>query len=379
MRINCDRLSLTEAVTNVMKAVSGKTSAVNPVLEGILLSADNGAVKLTAYDLKLGISTSTEAEVEEAGTVVVPANYFYSIIRKMPEDRIIISSDIKDRITLESGLSIFNILGLPAGDFPELPQVETGSAFAADRTLIKDMIDMTHYAIAQNDETRPVQTGALFEAKDGVLYVVAVDGFRLALRREKLESGQDEFKFIVPGKTLSELSRLIEYTGKQDSAENARLEIKFSTKHAVFALDEYTVFTRLLEGEFLDYSHTIPAGAQTVVTADTQGLSDSIDRVSTLITERLKSPLRCLFENNSLKISCVTANGRSYDEVNCAIDGSIVDIGFNSRFLLDALKASGEKEIRLEINGPLSPMKVLPKAGDKFVFLVLPMRLKNEA
>lgn len=374
MKFTCDKITFYEAISNVMKAVSARSTL--PVLEGILLKAYEGNLSLIGYDLEIGITTTVDAQVEESGEVVISANYLYNIIRNMPEDYIVITGDEKQRISIESGITNFNILGMPAREYPEFPQLDVQDSFNINRNVIKNMIDMTIFAVAKTD-TRPIHMGSLIDVKDSIINVVSVDGFRLAMRKETIDIQPDKkFKFVVPKKALSEISRLIDYN--KNSEEDELIEINFSGKHAIFNIGEYKVVTRLLEGEFLDYENSIPGGSTTNVVIDTKEFKGAIERSSLIITERLKSPLRCVFEENKVKISCITTVGRSYDEISCDVDGAMVDIGFNNRYLLDALNCANEDHIKLEINGPLSPMKVLPTNSDKFLFLVLPMRLKNE-
>lgn len=375
MKFTCDKITFYEAVSNVMKAVSPKSTL--PVLEGILLKAYEGSLTLIGYDLEMGITTNIEASVDEPGEVVISANYLYNIIRNMPEDFIMISSDDKQRVTIESGITNFNILGMPAREYPELPHLDSEDSFTIDRAILKNMIDMTIFAVAKTD-TRPVHTGSLIDVKDGIINMVSVDGFRLAMRKEKIDLDNDKsFHFVIPKKALSEISRLIDYN-KDDEDDEKQIDIHFTGKHALFNVDEYTIVTRLLEGDFLDYETSIPKGSTTDVIIETREFKSAIERSSLIITERLKSPLRCLFEDNRVKISCVTTVGRSYDELECGVSGNMVDIGFNNRYLLDALNSANVDSIKLEINGSLSPMKILPTDSDSFLFLVLPMRLKNE-
>lgn len=376
MKFTCDKITFYEAVSNVMKAVSSRSTL--PVLEGILLKAYEGSLTLIGYDLEIGITTQVDASIEEPGEVVISAGYLYNIIRNMPGDFIAIQSDDKQRVSIESGITSFNILGMPPREYPELPHISSEDSFVMDRLVLKNMIDMTIFAVSKTD-TRPVHTGSLIDVKNSIINIVSVDGFRLAMRKEEIDidSGR-EFKFVVPRKALFEISHLIDYSKSDSDEEGKKIDIHFSGKHAVFNIDEYTIVTRLLEGEFLDYENSIPKGSTTTVTIDRKEFKSGIERSSLIITERLKSPLRCIFEDNKVKISCVTTVGRSYDEIFCEVSGSIVDIGFNNRYLLDALGYADEDFVKLEINGPLSPMKVIPTDSDKFLFLVLPMRLKNE-
>lgn len=376
MKFNCDTLTFSEAVANVMKAVS--TRSTLPILEGICLTAVDNKIILTGYDLEMGITTEIEANVSEAGSIVLTASYLYNIVRKMPGDRIVVCTDEKQKTTIESGVTTFNILGMPTDDYPKMPELSEEEQFELPQKTLKNMIDMTLFAVAAPDTSRPVQTGAYFDITDGTFCLVAVDGFRLALRQEKLENPSLNCHFVVPGKTLAEVSRLID-GAKEDADEPKKIGICFSDKHAMFMIDGYTIITRLLEGEFLNYRRSIPEKSDLHAVVNVRDFIDSIERTSLLITERLKSPLRCLFQENVIALSCVTTVGRSYDEVFCKIEGDeVVDIGFNNRYLLDALKACGRQEVRLELSAPPSPMKILPLEGDHFLYLVLPTRLKND-
>ena len=237
--------------------------------------------------------------------------------------------------------------------------------------LLKSMIDQTLFAISTND-SKPVHTGSLFQLEAGELRVVSVDGFRLALRREKV-SAEGTAQFIIPGKTLSEMNKLL----SDDEEEQTRLYL--SRKHVVVQIGQYKVISRLLEGEFLDYKAAIPEGSKTTVTVEVRPLIDSIERTSLLISDRLKSPLRIHFGEGQIKMSCSTAIGKAYDQLECRMEGDEVEIGFNNRYMLEALRATGCDQVNLLISGPLAPMKVVPLEGDSFLFLILPVRLKSEA
>ncbi|WP_249282893.1 DNA polymerase III subunit beta [Ligaoa zhengdingensis] len=368
LKFNCDRNELFEVISNVSRAVSPKSTLA--ALEGILLRAQSGRLYLSGYDLDMGMSASIEANVAEEGEIVLTAKLFVDMIRRMAGERVSIESDAKLLTEIKCGLTEFTILGIPSEEFPELPAVTGDEGFSLPQNMLKSMIDQTLFAIATND-TKPVHTGSLFEMDDNELSVVSVDGFRLALRREKL-AGAGEASFVVPGKTLSEISKLL------DGESDELVEVSHSRKHIIFQVSGYAVVSRLLEGEFLDYKAAIPPAEGTVVTVSKRALIESVERTSLLISDRLKSPLRVKFDGECIKMSCSTAIGKAYDELTCKIEGPPVEMGFNNRYLLDALRASDCDEVRLVINGPLSPMKMLPPDGENFLFLVLPVRLKAE-
>ncbi len=367
MKFTVNKSDITEAVSNIQRAVSTKTSI--PSLEGILLSATETGLELCAYDLELGITTVIPAFVMEPGKAVLSAKLFSDIVRRTPAETVTVSVDEKNMATLESGYSRFSIIGIPAEEFPELPKLSDSTQISLPGALLKSMIRQTLFAIAESD-AKPIHQGSLFSLENGILDVVSVDGYRLAVRREPVDFSED-LSFVVPGKTLSELLKLI-----KDSEEP--VEISAGRRHILFKIDNYTVISSLLEGEFLNYKAAIPPESQTEVVLKTREAIDSVERVSLLITDRLKSPIRCLFDNNEVKLNCTTSMGRASDQLDVEMTGQSVEIGFNNRYLLEALRNTECDEVKVQLGGPLSPMKVVPKEGDSFLFLVLPVRLKSE-
>ncbi len=367
MKFTVNKSDITEAVSNIQRAVSTKTSI--PALEGILLSATETGLELCAYDLELGITTVIPAFVMEPGKAVLSAKLFSDIVRRTPAETVTVSVDEKNMATLESGYSRFSIIGIPAEEFPELPKLSDSTQICLPGALLKSMIRQTLFAIAESD-AKPIHQGSLFSLENGILDVVSVDGYRLAVRREPVDFSED-LSFVVPGKTLSELLKLI-----KDSEEP--VEISAGRRHILFKIDNYTVISSLLEGEFLNYKAAIPPESQTEVVLKTREAIDSVERVSLLITDRLKSPIRCLFDNNEVKLNCTTSMGRASDQLDVEMTGQSVEIGFNNRYLLEALRNTECDEVKVQLGGPLSPMKVVPKEGDSFLFLVLPVRLKSE-
>ena len=365
MKIQCQKSQLVEAVSNVQRAVSSKSTLA--ALEGILLkTTTNGDLKLCGYDLELGITTVIEAQVDEPGEVVLSA--------RLPDDTVTILVDEKMITQSTCGPSEFSIVGIPSSEYPELPSVEGASSIDLTSPILKSMIRQTLFAVADTD-AKPVHTGTLFNIENGIIRLVSVDGYRLAMRTEMINlkfEEEDEIRFVVPGKTLSEVIKLL-----PDQDEN--VEILVGRRHIIFKIEKYSVISRLLEGEFLDYKAAIPAQFTTEVTVNTRNLINSVERVSLLITDRLKSPVRCIFsEDGEIKISCVTSIGKANDELSAQITGPEVEIGFNNRYLLDALRTADTDEVKVQLTGPVSPMKIVPTQGDSFLFLVLPVRLKQE-
>lgn len=367
MKLVCDRTKLVEVLSGVSKAVSAKSSI--PALEGVLFKAEKNEVILTAYDLEIGIITSFEAQIEEEGTIVLNARLLTDMVRKIDAETVSIETDSDLKAVIKGGITKFNFIGMPASDYPEMPIPDTNSTLSVRGCDLREMISRTIYAVSQSDQ-KPVHTGTKFFIDESGLTLVSVDGYRLAVCT-KQEIGRFENKaFVVPGKTLAEVSKLI-----GDSEDD--VTIGTERRYAVFKLPRYTVVTRLLEGDFLDYKKSIPDGYRTRVRLDVREMSDSIDRASLMINDRFKSPIRFFFEDNRVTLNCATALGNAYDEIRCEMEGDPVEIGFNNKYMLDALRNSGCEEVIFEINGSGAPMKVLPAEGNDFLFLVLPVRIKN--
>lgn len=365
MKFSVNKKELNEAVSNIQRAVSSKTSI--PALEGILIKTEVGAIRLYAYDLELGMQTTILANIREEGSIVLSAKLFSDIVRKAPDETLSLSVDDKNIATIESGASSFTIIGINAQEFPEMPQVDESVKITIAGETLKSMIRQTLFAVAESDN-KPIHQGSKFALSDGVLDVVSVDGYRLAMRREAISTDLNDH-FVVPGKTLSEVLKLL---------KESDVEIYPSRRHIMFRIENYTVISSILEGEFLDYNAAIPKESSTEILVKTRDLIESTERVSLLISDRLKSPVRCVFADNEIRLSCTTAIGRASDQIRCDLNGAPVEMGFNNRYLLDALRNSECDEVRIRLNGSLSPMVIQPRDGDSFLFLVLPVRLKNE-
>ena len=368
MKFICNKAFLGEALTNVSRVIAGKSSI--PALEGVQLKAYQSSLTLTGYDMEAGITTKIEANVAAEGEIVLPARLFSDMIRKMVGEEVSVTVSEKYIAEVSGGAARFNILGIPSEEFPELPSIEHGEGIQIGQAVLKSMIEQTLFAIAQTD-AKPVHTGSLFDIENNRLNIVSVDGYRLALREEIIDSDK-RMKFVVPGKVLGEIVKLL----REDDEKPVSMLI--SKRHIVFSIASYSVVSRLLEGEFLDYKNSIPAEGNTVVNVNTRDMIEGVERTSLLISDRLRSPLRILFDKEGfIRISCSTPLGKSYDEVFCRVSGDGLEMGFNNKYILDALKASGSDETRIEISGSLSPIKILPPEGEEYLFLVLPVRLKN--
>lgn len=366
MKFSCARHELVEALSNVQRAVSSKSTIA--ALEGIYICTCEEGLELSGYNTELAIKTTVFASIAKEGTTVLSAKLFTDIIRKLPEDEVSVETDEGLKVYIKSGTSHFSLLSIDPTEFPELPVIEDPNTVELPAASIKSMIRQTLFAIAETD-IKPIHTGTLFDIHDKKMTLVSVDGYRLALRNEPIREDVD-LKFVVPGKALSELLKLI----PEDMEQTVTLSVGF--RHIMFSTGSYTVISSLLEGEFLDYETTIPDAYATKAQVSTREMLESVERVSLLIADRLKSPVKCRISNGNIKLSCATTIGTADDEINAQTEGDELEIGFNNKYMIDAMRNSDTDEAVLQINGPLSPIKILPKEGNSFLFLVLPVRLK---
>ena len=367
MKFSCEKALLQAAISTTSRAVSPKSSI--PALEGILLEAGND-LRLTGYNLETGIRTIVPADIREEGTLVLGARLFGEIVRKLPDDIVTFQSE-NYMVNIKCGMSEFNILGTDPEEFPELPTVEYQNSLILPQSRLKAMISQTLFAVSDN-ESRPIHTGSLFEVDSEGLTIVSVDGYRLALRHESIDKkeGAETFSFVVPGAALSEVEKIC-----SDVDEPA--SVTQGARHVMFKVGDTMLVSRRLEGEFLAYRQAIPRNNTIHVEGDTRALLSSIDRVSLIISDKLKSPLRCVFDSNLLKISTKTAIGDARDECPVSGDGRGLEIGFNNKYLMDALKAAPADKVRLELTTGVSPCVILPTEGEEnFLYMVLPVRLK---
>lgn len=365
MKIICNTSVLAEAVMNVQKAVMTKTAM--PILEGILFTAEDKGVKLTGYDLEIGIETTIEADVIEEGSVILNAKIFCDIIRHIRYDKVIFETDDKLQCRIYCGDTDYNMTGINPKDYPELPVIINGKDINISQKILKDMIKKTIFSVAVND-VRVIHKGIKFEIKPGEIRLVAIDSHRIAIRKEFIEYNGEELSFVVPAKTMGEIMKLI-----PDGDDFIRIGL--GRRHILFEINGYTVISRLLEGEFMKYESIIPQSFNTVVRAKTKNLIECIESVSPFITDRFKAPLKLEFREDELKISTATALGTANDKLEVSIDGNDIEIGIQSRYILDALRAGEEEENLIGMVSPTNPVCIIPTTGESFLYLILPVRL----
>ena len=368
MKIRLERSVFLDAVLKMQKTVGAKSSM--PVLEGILLSAEKGLLTLSSYNLEMGMKKEMYASCEEEGDIVINARLLADILRKLRGIDVEIESDDRLVCHIRSGEAVVDIMGMEANDFPEMPSLTEGENLNIDGEDFCEMVKGTIFAVSQIEGTRPILTGINISVKDGVLQFVAIDGYRLAIRRKKINI-QNDIEFIIAGKALSEVVKLID-----ENTEN--IEIKVGKRLILFKISGFTFIARLLEGEFVNFEKIIPSehSQQTTVVCDE--MIDSVERVSLLINDSFSTPIRCAFSKDELIISCSTALGRAKEKMNIELLGNEFEMGLNSRYLLEALKACEHEKITFNFNGANAGVTIIPADSDNndMLYLIMPMRLK---
>ena len=368
MKFTCEKFLLLTAILTASRGAATKSPM--QLLEGLLIEAEEESVRITGYDLKTGIVTTIPAEVEEAGGIVLNARLFGEIVRKMPGHNVNVSITSGFLAQISCEMSDFEILGSPSSDYPELPTVDGQDTIEIGEAVLKKMISQTIFAVSDN-ESRPIHTGALFETDKGELTIVAVDGYRLALRREPMKNDNTQvLSFVVPGTALSEVERIA-------TDGDGVIKITLGTKHIMFLIGDTVLISRRLEGEFLNYKNSIPQTSKYQFKIVKDNLISAVERVSLIINEKMKSPVKCVFDDGILKLFSATALGKASDECGLDGDGEELEIGFNDKYLLDAIKAAPANEIILELSTGVNPCVISPaNENNNFLYMILPVRLK---
>lgn len=367
MKLTCEKYLLQSAVAVCSRAAASKSPI--PTLEGILLEAGE-SLRITGYDLKKGIYTNIDAEVKEPGSIVLDSKLFGEMVRRMPDGIVSIESDDKNMTTVKCGKTEFSFMGLSSDEYPELPSVDGVKSYTMDQATLKSMINQTLFAVSDND-SRPVYTGSMFEIEDGVLTLISVDGFRLAIRREEIEGEKEHNEFIVPGAALSDVERISASDGDD------KVVISVGGNHISFAVGKTVVISRRLEGDFLNYRKAVPTSFNCNVKTDRAELLRAVDRVALIVDEKTKNPVRLTFNENFIDCLCVTPIGKAEDVCFCEGSGEGMEIGFNGKYIMEALKAAPSDEIVLCLNTSSSPCVIIPADGsEKFKYMILPIRLR---
>ena len=368
MRFTCEKNMLVQGLNIAGRTVAQKSSL--SVIEGILCKAGMG-LSLTGYNMETAITYDIEADVADPGQCILPAKLFGDIVRRLPEGpvTVVVSDDYK--VSIRAGFASFTISAESADDYPELPDVNSGRPIQIPQNKLKELISGTIFAVSEN-QGRPIHTGVKFEVNEEKVSAIAVDGFRLARRSYSCENTTGRnLSFVVPAQGLKEVEKIL-----QDGDEDVAFTL--GSKHILFQIGAATLICRLLEGDFLDWRKVVPTDCPIKLTANVYDLASSIERVGLIVSEKYKSPVRCVFTQQELLLRTNTTIGAAEDRCSIAGDGKELEIGFNVRYLADALRAVPSEEVCLELTNSLSPI-VLTPVEDKydFSYMVLPVRIKN--
>jgi DNA polymerase-3 subunit beta len=367
MRFVCSKNELSEAISNVSRAVPQKSTTIQ-ALEGIKVSVSQNRLELTGYNMEMGIRTSITAASQDCGEFVANTRLFNEFTRRMSGDEVIFEIDDNNVANISSAATECSFSVMNADEYPDLPEVDRKNGFTVKLSVLRSMINMTSYAASTN-ESKPVFTGELFDIAEGKFNLVAIDGFRLAIRCEDTDT-QDKISFIVPKKALQEVSTLI-----KDDADS-ECTIYANDRHIIFDIGGTFVISRLLEGAFHNYKSSIPKDFKTEVIVDKREFINSMERCSLIIDDKNKSPIRCEIGSGVMKISSKTAIGKVNDAFTADISGEAVTIGFNNKLMLEALKAAEGDKVRLRFSGAMKVIEMLPLEGESYIFLIMPIQLR---
>ena len=371
MKIICDKDKILKAINSVTKAVASKTTM--PILEGILIQTNDKEVKLTTYDLEIGIEYIIEAQVEEQGATVVNAIMFSEIIRKLPDTEIKIYLNENNLLVIECEGSLYKLATMNPNEFPELPQISIENSIELEQNALKEMIRKTIFAVS-TEENRPIFTGCLFEVVDNKLNLVAVDGFRLAWKSKYLQTKVNNFSAVIPGRTLNEINKII-----LDSFDP--IQIGIAKNQALFEMENCKIVTRLLDGEFLNYSNVIPSMWDTRIRVNKNVMQNCFERVSLIssssIEKEKKYPVKVSIDIGKVIISCTNQTGDAKEEMYVSTEGKNLEAGFNPKYFLDAFRAIDDEEVFIDFGTSISPCIIRPVDNGDYIYMILPIRMKD--
>lgn len=363
MNIICDKNKLLEGINIVLKAIPGKSTMA--ILECLVIEADNNTIKLIANDLEIGIETVIEGEIVEEGCVAISAKVFSDIIRKLPSEQVEINVDEAYQLNIKCGKAKFNISVKPTDEFPYLPQIVKDKYVEISQFTLKDIIRQTVFSISDNENAK-VMTGELFEINNSTLKVVSLDGHRISIRKVELKNNYDNISVIIPGKTLIEINKIL------NGGIDDEVKIYFTEKHILFEFDNTIVLSRLIEGEYYKIDKMLSSDYETKITVNKKDMLDSIDRTTLLVKESEKKPVIIDIKDNSIGFAMNSSIGSMYEEMDAVREGKDILIGFNPRFLMDALRVIDDEEITLYMINPKAPCFIRDK-DESYIYLILPV------
>lgn len=363
MRLICSKSNLLHGVNIVLKAVPTRTTMA--ILECILIDASANEIKLTANDMELGIETKIEGEIAERGVIALDAKIFSEIVRKLPDNDVVIETDSSFKTTITCEKAKFNIVGKSGDDFSYIPYIERNEVIHISQFTLKEVIRQTIFSIADNDSNK-LMTGELFEIEENHLKVVSLDGHRISIRNIELKNNYNHKKVVVPGKTLQEVSKIL-----PGSAED-EVQIFLTDNHIVFEFDCTTVVSRLIEGEYFKIDQMLSSDYETKIKINKRELLDCIDRATLLVKEGDKKPIIMNITDGNMELKINSFIGSMNEDIDIAKDGKDILIGFNPKFFIDALRVIDEENVILYMVNPKAPCFIKDDEG-KFIYLILPV------
>ncbi len=371
MKFLCEKENILKAINSVINGVATKTPM--PILEGILIQTNNNIIKLTSYDLEIGIEYILEANVEEEGATVVNAIMFSEIIRKLPNKEIKIEINTNNFLEIECEGSLYKLSTMNPEEFPELPKIDIDNSIEIEQTILKNMIRKTIFAVS-TEEKRQIFTGCLFEINNKTLNVVAVDGYRMAIKKAEVNTSGNDFSCVIPGKTLNEVNKII-----SDSFDLVKIGV--SKNQALFEMDNCKIVTRLLDGEFLKYQNAIPSNWETRIKVNKNEIQNCFDRIllisASAIEKEKRYPVKINIEVGKVLISCANQTGDAKEEMFIETEGKELEIGFNPKFFIDALKVIDDEEVYIEFGTNRSPSIIKPVDQGDYIYMILPIKMKE--
>lgn len=367
MKIVCTKSNLLTGVQTVSKAVPNKTTM--SILECILVDTTSGDIKLTANDMELGIETVIEGEISEKGMIALDAKIFLEIVRKLPDNDITIETDSSFKTTITCEKAKFNIIGKSGEDFSYLPEIEKNDSVIISQFTLKEVIRQTIFSIADNENNK-LMTGELFEINNDMLKVVSLDGHRISIRKIALKNSYDSKKVVVPGKTLSEVSKIL--SGDMDKD----VHIFFTDKHILFEFNDTVVVSRLIEGEYFKIDQMLSSDYETKIKMNKRELLDCIDRATLLVKEGDKKPVIIDVKDSSMQLKMNSTVGSMDEDIDIEKEGKDLKIGFNPKFLIDALRVIEDEEIILYMVNPKAPCFIKDEK-ESYIYMILPVNFIN--
>ena len=369
MKIICSKSNLLYGVNIVSKAVPTRTTMA--ILECILIDASAGEIKLTANDMELGIETKIEGEIEERGIIALDAKVFSDIVRKLPDNEVVIETDSSFKTTITCEKAKFNIIGKSGEDFSYIPYIERNEEISISQFTLKEVIRQTIFSIADNDNNK-LMTGELFEINENSLKVVSLDGHRISIRNIELKNNYERKKVVVPGKTLQEISKILPGNADED------VSMYLSDNHIVFEFGNTTVVSRLIEGEYFKIEQMLSSDYETKVKINKRELLDCIDRATLLVKEGDKKPIIMNITDDKMELKINSFIGSMNEEIDITKDGKDILIGFNPKFFIDALRVIDEEEVTLYMVNPKAPCFIRDE-NETFIYLILPVNFNAAA